>query len=42
MMYKFFLYSMLVMLYLGLAKALSPTETGIQYLQNERDRKSVV
>lgn len=36
MMYKFFLYSMLVMLYLGLAKALSPTETGIQYLQNER------
>jgi hypothetical protein len=35
-MYKFFLYSVLVILYLGLAKALSPSEIGVHYLQNER------
>lgn len=35
-MYKFFLYTMLIILYLGLAKALSPSEIGIHYLQNER------
>ncbi len=35
-MYKFFLYAMLIIIYLGLAKALSPSEIGIHYLQNER------
>jgi hypothetical protein len=35
-MYKFFLYTILVILYLGLAKALSPSEHGVQYLQNAR------
>jgi hypothetical protein len=35
-MYKFFLYCMLVILYLGLAKALSPSELGVHYLQNEK------
>jgi hypothetical protein len=35
-MYKFFLYSMLIIIYLGLAKALSPSEIGVHYLQNER------
>lgn len=35
-MYKFFLYCMLVVLYLGLAKTLSPSELGISYLQNEK------
>lgn len=35
-MYKFFLYCMLVILYLGLAKTLSPSELGISYLQNEK------
>lgn len=35
-MYKFFLYCMLVIIYLGLAKALSPSEIGVHYLQNER------
>ncbi len=35
-MYKFFLYSVLLILYLGLAKALSPSEIGVHYLQNER------
>lgn len=35
-MYKFFLYAMLIILYLGLAKALSPSEIGIHYLQNEK------
>jgi hypothetical protein len=35
-MYKFFIYSMLVVLYLGLAKTLSPSELGITYLQNEK------
>lgn len=35
-MYKFFLYTFLVILYLGLAKALSPSELGVHYLQNEK------
>jgi hypothetical protein len=35
-MYKVFLYTILVITYLGLAKALSPSEHGVQYLQNER------
>lgn len=35
-MYKFFLYIMLVILYLGLAKTLSPSELGVHYLQNEK------
>jgi hypothetical protein len=35
-MYKFFLYTILVILYLGLAKTLSPSELGVQYLQNEK------
>lgn len=35
-MYKFFLYVILVILYLGLAKALSPSELGVHYLQNEK------
>lgn len=35
-MYKFFLYVILTIAYLGLAKALSPSEVGVQYLQNEK------
>lgn len=35
-MYKFFLYTILVIIYLGLAKTLSPSEIGVQYLQNEK------
>lgn len=35
-MYKFFLYSVLMILYLILAKTLSPSEIGIHYLQNEK------
>lgn len=35
-MYKFFLYIMMIIVYLGLAKALSPSEIGVQYLQNSR------
>lgn len=35
-MYKFFLYTLLTICYLGLSKALSPSEIGIHYLQNER------
>lgn len=35
-MYKFFLYTMLMIIYLGLAKALSPSEIGVHYLQNEK------
>lgn len=35
-MYKFFLYTILTICYLGLAKALSPSEIGVHYLQNER------
>lgn len=41
-MYKFFLYSMLMILYLGLAKALSPSEIGVHYLQNERGFSKLV
>lgn len=41
-MYKFFLYTILVILYLGLAKTLSPSEIGIQYLQNERGFSKIV
>lgn len=41
-MYKFFLYTVLVILYLGLAKALSPTEHGVQYLQNERSFSKLI
>ena len=41
-MYKFFLYTMLIILYLGLAKALSPSEIGVQYLQNERGFSKLV
>ncbi|WP_408097868.1 hypothetical protein ACJVC5_02820 [Peredibacter sp. HCB2-198] len=41
-MYKFFLYSMLMILYLGLAKALSPSELGVQYLQNEKAFSKVI
>ena len=35
-MYKFFLYVVLTIAYLGLAKALSPSEMGVQYLQNDK------
>lgn len=35
-MYKFFLYVVLTIAYLGLAKALSPSEVGVQYLQNDK------
>lgn len=35
-MYKFFLYTILIILYLGLAKTLSPSELGMHYLQNEK------
>jgi hypothetical protein len=35
-MYKFFLYFVLTISYLGLAKALSPSEVGVQYVQNEK------
>lgn len=35
-MHKIFLYTILIISYLGLAKALSPSEHGVQYLQNER------
>ena len=41
-MYKFFLYSMLVIVYLGLAKTLSPSEIGVQYLQNEKGFSKLV
>lgn len=41
-MYKFFLYSILVILYLGLAKALSPSELGVHYLQNEKGFSKLV
>lgn len=41
-MYKFFLYSMLMILYLGLAKALSPSELGVQYLQNEKAFSKII
>lgn len=35
-MYKLFLYFTLVIVYLGLAKLLSPSELGVHYLQNEK------
>lgn len=41
-MYKFFLYFILTICYLGLAKALSPSELGVQYLQNERAFAKVI
>ena len=41
-MYKFFLYSILTICYLGLAKALSPSEIGVHYLQNERGFSKLV
>jgi hypothetical protein len=41
-MYKFFVYTMLIIIYLGLAKALSPSELGVQYLQNERGFSKLV
>lgn len=41
-MYKVFLYTILVITYLGLAKALSPSEHGIQYLQNERSFSKLI
>ena len=41
-MYKFFLYTMLVIIYLGLAKALSPSEIGVHYLQNEKGFSKLV
>jgi len=41
-MYKFFLYCMLVIFYLGLAKTLSPSEIGVQYLQNEKSFSKLI
>jgi hypothetical protein len=41
-MYKFFLYLILVILYLGLAKTLSPSEFGVQYLQNEKGFNKII
>jgi hypothetical protein len=41
-MYKFFLYFILMLAYLGLAKALSPSEIGVQYLQNEKGFSNLV
>jgi len=41
-MYKFFLYTMLMILYLGLAKTLSPSEIGIHYLQNARGFSKII
>ena len=41
-MYKFFLYFTLMIIYLGLAKALSPSEIGVQYLQNEKGFSKVI
>jgi hypothetical protein len=41
-MHKFFLYIMLIIIYLGLAKALSPSEHGVQYLQNARGFSKVL
>ena len=35
-MQKIFLYVSLILIYLGLAKALSPTEVGVNYLPNEK------
>lgn len=41
-MYKFFLYFMLIIIYLGLAKTLSPSEIGVHYLQNERGFSNII
>ncbi len=41
-MYKFFLYTVLVIMYLGLAKALSPSELGVHYLQNEKGFNKII
>jgi hypothetical protein len=41
-MYKFFLYFILVIIYLGLAKALSPSEIGVQYLKNEKEFSQII
>jgi hypothetical protein len=41
-MYKFFLYTILIISYLGLAKGLSPSEHGVQYLQNERSFSKII
>ncbi len=41
-MYKVFLYTILIISYLGLAKALSPSEHGVQYLQNARSFSKII
>jgi hypothetical protein len=41
-MNKFFLYVVLIILYLGLARILSPNEAGVEYLQNERGFSGLV
>lgn len=41
-MQKFFLYFMLVIAYLGLSKALSPTELGMDYVPNEKGLSRVI
>ena len=41
-MYKFFLYIILIIAYLGLAKTLSPSEHGVQYLQNEKGFSKII
>lgn len=41
-MYKLFLYTILTILYLGLAKALSPSELGVNYLQNAKSFHKVI
>lgn len=41
-MYKFFLYTILIILYLGLAKTLSPSELGVHYLQNEKGFRKLI
>src|SRR6476619_5845112 len=41
-MYKIFLYTILLITYLGLSKALSPSEHGVQYLQNARAFSKII
>jgi len=41
-MHKIFLYTILMIAYLGLAKALSPTEHGVQYLQNGKAFSKII
>ncbi|MFL5784293.1 MAG: hypothetical protein ACJ76H_06790 [Bacteriovoracaceae bacterium] len=41
-MYKFFLYFVLTISYLGLAKALSPSEVGVQYVQNDKSFSKIL